>query len=96
MHNRRAFVKGLSAVLAAGVAPAIVTRPMKLWVPRSDIEPDEPFSFWLTGNSETNRWALQPGIYTIPVRIHDQFRTWDDEVRLEVQATTDNKALTFY
>jgi hypothetical protein len=32
--NRRGFLTGLAGIFAAGVAPAIVTQPMKIWVPK--------------------------------------------------------------
>lgn len=31
--NRRNFLKGMAGILAAGVAPAAVSSPMKIWVP---------------------------------------------------------------
>ncbi|MNU19466.1 hypothetical protein D3C71_76930 [compost metagenome] len=33
--KRRGFLTGLAGILAAGVAPAIVREPMKIWVPKS-------------------------------------------------------------
>lgn len=32
--KRRGFLGGLAGILAAGVAPAIVSNPMKIWVPK--------------------------------------------------------------
>lgn len=37
MMNRRGFLSGLAGVFAAGVAPAIVSNPMKIFVPKQDI-----------------------------------------------------------
>ena len=34
MIGRRGFLTGLAGIFAAGVAPAIVTQPMKIWVPK--------------------------------------------------------------
>lgn len=35
MISRRGFLAG---IIAAGVAPAIIKNPMKLWVPKQEIE----------------------------------------------------------
>ena len=36
--RRRGFLTGLAGILAAGAAPALVREPMKIWVPKKDIQ----------------------------------------------------------
>jgi hypothetical protein len=61
--NRRGF---LQAILAAGVAPAVITTPgilmpvKQLWIPSSDLTAIQP-SVMLTGNFTKVLW---PGVIT--------------------------------